>query len=215
MYGELLHFNKWYYLLLLSLVFAFFAWFIQSAFVSLNVYVNTYAEQLSYDRIKELFYTAKRYQFAGYLLLPVLLLAKILYNSFFISMATLLQEDNRYSFSRNFNICLKTECVFVLMNMAKLAWIIFFAHINNVNDVNIIPLSLFQLAHSPSQPGWAVYPLQTINLWELAYCYLGAKLFASQYGISFKKSLKMFCIPYMAGILILMVITAFLTLSLT
>ncbi len=168
MYIDLLKINRWLYLLLVSTMIIFFTYFIQSAFMSVSVYFNTYSETMTYERIQEIFTTVKKYEVFAYSLLPVLLILKILYNSFFISTATLLSEGRGYSFSRNFNVCLKAEVVFVLMYLGKIVVLAFFKKVSTVGDINFMPLSALSLFNEALLPKWAIYPLQTINRWELA-----------------------------------------------
>ena len=66
MYTDILKVNKWYCLLFISCLTIFFTYFIQSAFVSVNVFFNTYSQTLTYERVQELFATAKKYEIVTY-----------------------------------------------------------------------------------------------------------------------------------------------------
>ena len=212
MYYELLKLNRLVYLLSISLLIIFFTYFIQSTYLTESVFYNTYAANMSSERIELLLENIKKYQWLGYSLLPVLLLIKVLYNSFILITGTLLVDRN-FRFPDLFNVCLKAEMVFLLMFVGKIITLNFFKHIDVTGDINFIPVSLANFFTTTSLPKWLIYPMQTFNIWEVLYCIVGSCLFAAQFDMPRKKAALLFCGSYISGLLIIMVISIFLILS--
>lgn len=215
MYKDLLHFKKGYFFLVLSGVTVFLTYWVQSVFVTDAVYYNTYSGIMTSERIKHVIQGIKSVAFVGYLILPATIIIKVLYNTFFVTTATLLESNDVYSFSGNFNVCLKAEFVFILMQIVKIIWLIAFQKVTVLTDINLIPLSALNLFDYASVPKWSIYLLQTINVWEAIYCYAGTKLFAEKYDLPLHRAALLFCLPYLTGIIILILITGFLVLQMS
>jgi hypothetical protein len=206
---------KWIIFLVLLVLFqVIITLFVNYVYSTENVFYNTFADQLTYDKINEAFKTQTKYQWIGYVFLPILFVIKILYNSAWLTTGSLLNTE-RGNFKANFNICLKAEYVFVAMLIVKFALLVFVKEVNTLNDLNFVPLSLANLLNVDKIPKWAIYPLQTINIWELWFCWVGTSLYSRQFNISKAKAAALFCIPYLTGLFIWVLVVVFITLQLT
>lgn len=214
LYEELLSIKKWHFLVVLIIFQLVILFVIKYFFATEYVFYNTYADQFTFDRIKIAFESQSKYQWLGYLFLPLVFIIKVLYNTILLTTGSLLNTENGY-FKSNFNICLKAEYIFVAMLLVKLASFAFFKEVNTLNDLGFIPGSLLNLFNTDEVPKWAVYPLQTINVWEVWFCWVGTSLYAIQFGISKSKAAVLFCVPYLIGLFIWMLIVVFLTMQFT
>jgi hypothetical protein len=212
MYADISNLRRSYFFLFIAILAIVLNYLVQSTLITESVFINTYTETMNLDRINELFNNMKQYQLIAYLLIPVLLIIKIGYNTFALTVRTLLSEGE-FSFRGNFNVCLKAELAFTAMLLIKAIWLLFFGRVETVGDINFIPLSAAGLFHEKDLPRWTVYPLQTLNLWELAYCYTGSMLFATQYKLSMKKAAGIFCSGYLGGTLVILIISIFLAIT--
>jgi hypothetical protein len=187
--------------------------YFQNELLSDEVFFNTYSGILEVDRIDDIVATMKSYQLIAYIFIPIILLLKVLYNTFCITTGTLISDHDIFSFSGNFNISLKAEIVFSLLQVFKIVWFAFFKEVNTVADISLIPFSMLDFIGFDKAPKWGVYMLQTLNIWELFFCMFGSLLFATYYNISVGKAMRYFCIPYMVGVSILVVLTAYFTIQ--
>ncbi|MGG9970312.1 hypothetical protein ACQ33O_00855 [Ferruginibacter sp. SUN002] len=186
--------------------------FIEYFFYTDSVYYSTYTEQLSLEKVQEILDSEKKYRWLGYLIIPISLILKVLYNSFWVTIGSLLNNE-RSSFKHNYNICLKAEYVFVLRLLVKFCCLVIYKPVNTLYDLAFVPGALSNLFPISSTPQWYQYPLQTINIWELLYCFVGTSMYAIQHNVSKSKAAAMFCIPYLIGLAIWVLIVVFFTLQ--
>ena len=91
----------------------------------------------------------------------------------------------------------------------------FFWDINSLKDLNIIPLSLQILLYHSNLPGWAVYPLQLINFFELFFILFAAKLISVKQNLGYRESLVFVLSTYVPGLLLWAITVIYLTLMFT
>lgn len=185
---------------------------IQYFFYIDGVVYNIYNEQLSIQRIEDFIGNQKKYQWLAYIFIPVTLIVKILYNTFWITTGSLLNNE-RSSFIPNYNICLKAEYVFVLMLIVKFSCLVIYKPVNTLYDLAFIPGSLANLLPTTTTPQWYQYPLQTANIWEVLYCFVGTSMYSIQHNVNKSKAAALFCIPYLIGLVIWVLIVVFITLQ--
>ena len=212
--NSLLPIKSLQYFLVILFFHLVIAFCINFFFINETVFYNTYADMFAYERAMEIFSVQSRYQWIGYILLPVTLIIKIIYNTTCVTVGSLLHQE-RGEFESNFNICLKAEYVFVAMLLVKLAFFAFFKEVETLNDLGFIPGSLLNLFDANEVPKWAIYPLQTINIWEVWFCWVGTSLYSIQFNISKAKAAALFCIPYLIGLFIWILVVVFITLQST
>lgn len=181
-------------------------------FYDLNVLYNSYANQLTYDRIADMFETQKRYLWIMSVIIPLSLLFKIFYNAFLILTGSILY-DSKGDFRATANVLLKAEYVFVIMLFVKFLVLGFFKEVNILDDLSFVPGSLASLYKVSELPKWAVYPLQTLNIWEVLFCWVGTTLYALQFDVPKAMAFQRFCVPYLIGLFIWVLVVVFITLQ--
>ncbi|MCH5598136.1 hypothetical protein [Niabella ginsengisoli] len=130
-----------------------------------------------------------------------------------ISILTLL--GGNMSARGSLNVCLKAEVVFLLMLFIKFIAFSFFMDAEDLYDFSFMPGSLANLYNIKELPQWAIYPLQTINIWEVLFCWVGASLYAIQFNVSKSVAFQRFCIPYLIGLFIWVLVVVFITLQIS
>jgi len=203
-----------YYFIFIAVCLVLFNFLIQKLFLTEYVYTNTYSAIMDDARIHEMFNQVGKYQAWGYFFLPIILLLKIFYNSIWVTSATVL-DGKSYDFGTNFSICLKTEIIFILLLIARLVILVLSKNVTTVQDINSIPGSLLDFLNYNSIPIWGLYALQTINIWEALYCVFGAIIFAQRYQVTMRKAFLLFSLPYLIGVLVLIILFTFLTLQIS
>lgn len=180
-----------------------------------NIVVNSLSEQLSIQQINDIIAFREKWQWLGYLLLPLLLLIKIS-----IIAATL--DAGCFFFNKNikykelFNIVVKAEFIFLLAIVFKTAWFYFFQTDYTLENLQYFyPLSALNIVgHEGLQP-WFVYPFQVLNLFELAYWIVLAYLLSKALQENTDKGLSIVVSSYGVGLLIWVVGVMFLTLNMS
>lgn len=139
---------------------------------SLNVYelsLNSLGEQITKRELENLINLREKWQWLGYILLPLLLLVKI-------ALVAGLLDIGCFFFGKGiryktlFHIAVKAEFVFVLVIVFKTAWFYFVQTDYTLEDLQYFyPLSVLQVFGYESLEPWFIYPLQVVNLFELCY----------------------------------------------
>lgn len=146
--------------------------------VSDKLFFNTFAEQLTYEQIKKLISNSEKWELLGYVLVPLLVALKITLVATCLSIG-LFFITNRFNFKDLFSAALVAEFVFLIPSLLKIIWFSFFKTDYDLIDLQLFyplsALSLFDEAAVQQNQSWLVYPLQTLNLFEVAYWLLLAK----------------------------------------
>ena len=151
-----------------SLLYILISFFINEFIISGELYYNTYADQLSIDRINSLIYLIDKWEWAGYVLIPVLLFIKLLLISLSIEIGVILL-DYKASFSQIFRVVLITELVLIIANIVRNT-ALFFLDFNTLDEIyNYYPLSVLNLINTKSVNTWLVYPLKLANVFTIIY----------------------------------------------
>ncbi|MFW0739738.1 hypothetical protein [Flavobacterium sp. T12S277] len=203
-------FIKW---LVLSIVTILIAEIFKKAIHFDDLFYNSLSEQLTSQQIENFLGFQKKWQWVGYVFIPVLMLIKtsiiatILYISLFFSSKDL-------KFKNLWNIVLKAEFIFLLVPVFKIVWFCFFQTNYTLDDVqNFYPLSALNIVEYKNLETWFLYPFQTLNLFELAYIiYLGYQV-GKLTNIKPDHGLKIVVYSYVPALLLWVVTIMFFTLN--
>lgn len=187
-----------------------------SLLVSDTLYFNTFAEQLTYEQIENLISYGKKWKWLGYLLIPILVGFKIILVTICLSIGMFF-ITNHFNFKELFGAALVAEFVFLIPSILKILWFTFFKTDYNLIDLQLFyPLSALSLfdetAVQQNQP-WLVYPLQTLNLFEISYWLLLAKGVSEVIKKDFTKSFELVMASYGTGLVLWVVTIMFITVT--
>lgn len=146
----------------------------QNILINDIVFFNTYSEQLTYDRSMELFQLMKSYSWVSYILVTVFLLLKFTAIAVLLYIGVYFNDIHReLPLGRIFKMVIISESIFVTASIFKLLWFAFFAGNYTLDDISFFyPLSLINLFNRSEVATYWVYPLQTVNLFQLLYVLL-------------------------------------------
>lgn len=135
------------------------------------VFFNSYSEQLTYDNAKELFQKMMSYSWVSYAIAPALLLLKFSAISTVIFIGIFFNDLHReVTLGKVFKVVIASELIFIAASIVKLLWFIFFAGNYTLEDMSFFyPLSLINLFSRSEVATYWVYPLQTINVFQVLY----------------------------------------------
>lgn len=99
-----------------------------------------------------------------YILLKTILITSILYTGVFFFSRTPI------TYKKILNCFLKAEFVFLLVPISRVIWFYFFQTNYTLEDLQYFyPLSALNIVGYQGLDAWFIYPLQVLNLFELAY----------------------------------------------
>ncbi|WP_321997815.1 hypothetical protein [Draconibacterium orientale] len=190
-------------------------------FNTLNIYIQTFHDQLSISRIEKLFSLSSEQQWINYIILPIIIFLRTFYTSIFLYIGISLTQLE-INFSKLFKIALLADFVFVISTIAKLIILIFFKDVYTLNDLQFIPLSILEILDNNRIDQVFIYPLSMLNVFEVSYFFVLAWLLHTilkeeneKLSIKFGQSLKLVAASYGSGLLLWVLVVMFITLNLT
>ena len=183
--------------------------------ISETLFYNSFAEQLTIDKIDKLIDQANQWAWLSYVLIPVICLLKfstialILLTGFFFI-------NKKINFSLLFKAVMFAEIPFLLVPLIKLFWFLFIQTHYTFQDLQyFFPLSALQLFEIENLSTWQIYPLQLLNVFELVYWISLAYCLRRLLHISLNSSMEMVLASYGTSLLLWVVFITFLSLSFT
>lgn len=179
--------------------------------------VNFYSEQLAQDQVEKFLENQQKWAWVGYAIIPLLILIRSSLVAFCLSIGVFFYDmENRIPFKKFFRIALLGEFVLVMVGFFKFAYFYFIKTDYTLIDLQqYYPLSYINFLEIENLQPWLIYPLQTINLFEIAY------FFVLVYGLwkvldnKYWKSFEITAVSYGTGLLIWLGLVMFLTLNYT
>ncbi|MTI89027.1 MAG: hypothetical protein FH748_13800 [Balneolaceae bacterium] len=179
-----------------------------------SLYYRSYSGTLTNDTIEGMLGFQSRFWWTGYAVTPIILLFKFLFTSICISIGAMLQGID-IKFKDIFKTAMLAEGVFIVAQVIFM--ISLYVHLEDVtlqNTSGYYPFSaLYFIGMENVNAQWAVYPLQTINLFEVLYVAVIAWLLSKKWRPDFIEGLNIVIPSYGLGLLLWMVLVAFLILQ--
>lgn len=188
--------------------------FIDKVIISDELIYESLAEQLTTKQIHKFFEFQDKWQWVGYIFVPIIvliktsLIASTLYiGSFFFSKVAV-------TFKQLWGFVLTAEFVFLLVPVFKIVWFYFFQTNYKLEDIQYFyPLSALNITGYNNLEPWFVYPFQTLNLFELAYWLILAYHIGKATQTNMDNGLKIVGYSYGSALLLWVVVIMFFTLN--
>lgn len=171
------------------------------------------SEDFSRDEIETILTSETYFGWIGYIVLLFIIIIKVLFTTFCVTTGAIF-TDTSFSIKDIFQTVLYSEFVFLASQMTYSLNLFFnreFLTIENAG--NFFPLSMLSYFEVENVVPWLHYPLQTLNLFEVAYILCIAWLLSKQWKPDFVESLNIVIPSYGLGLLVWMVLVVFLTLQ--
>ena len=135
-----------------------------------ELYYNSLSDQLTSKQINVYLKFQDKWEWVGYFIVPILLTFKTFLITSVIYIGVFMVNKSVASFKSIWRIVINSEFIFLFIPICKIIWFSFFQRDYRFIDVQIFyPFSALNfIGHKGLEP-WLIYPLQTINLFELAY----------------------------------------------
>lgn len=189
-----------------------------------NELINNYLyEKLTKQQMNSYFLYKKKWQLFSYVFIIIVFLMKTLLVSSVLYIGTFFFSKIKVIFKHLFYIVVKAEFVFLGVGVLKIVWFYFFQTNYTLEDLQYFyPLSALNIVGYKGLDSWFIYPLQTLNLFELAYWFLLAYYVGkiasptkskeeNKYPIDF--GLKIVASSYGSALLLWIVVVMFFTLN--
>jgi len=210
------YFNlRWYKIFALIVSSYLLTMWLSQSLVNEIVYYNTYSEQLTYDRAMELYGILKRYSWIGFAAYPIILLIKITAVSLVLYAGVIfLNLHKQFSLGMMFRVVTGSEIVFVIAGLTKVLWFYFFAGNYTMTDISFFyPASLINLFSPDDVDNFWIFPLQTVNLFNIGYLLLLAYGITAVGNVNRSSSEKIVVSTYVPALVLWIALIMFLTIN--
>lgn len=195
---------------------AIFHYCINEIIVNNEIFASYLSEQLSIKKVEQLLSFRNKWSWLNYILfIPIIYIFKFTLVTLWILCATIL-FGYKNTFKEIFHVVIIAEFVWLIPSFFTLIWFGFVDTDYSLVDVQYFkPLSLLNFFNTSEIESWLIFPLQSLNLFEIVYMFVLA--------IGFKRILKKdymealnFTIPvYGSALITWVVFITFLSINLT
>ncbi len=127
------------------------------------------SQQMSIERIEEILELNRSFSWLSYTVIPVIYLLKFTLITLWILSATIF-FGYKNTFKEIFDKVVIAEFVWLIPSIITLIWFGFIDTDYSLMDVQYFkPLSLLNFFEATDIEGWLIFPLQSLNLFEIAY----------------------------------------------
>ncbi len=175
---------------------------------------NELSYKFSINELKEILNFQRKWNWILYFFIPIFIFIKILSNSLVVYTGILFLINIKTDFKEVLNILLKVEFVFLSIPIIKLIWFYFFQTNYTLEDIQYFyPLSALNIIGYKGLESWLIYPLQTLNVFELAYIIILSYQIGTVTKTNADTGLKIVGSSYIPALLLWVTIVMFLTLN--
>jgi hypothetical protein len=205
--------NGWWVFAGLCFIYLFFNWYLQTQVFTDQVYYYSLGGRVSADKLAAFLDAQHHTSFLSYVLVPVSLVIRMTLVAFCL-LTGLLLTSQKLAFQTILRIVLFAESGFAAGVLLKLLLLTFSKEIGSLSQFETFaPLSLYSLIGASSVPAWLTYPLQTLDLFQVAYCLLLAAGLCYYLPIPFKKACWLVLGSYGTAIVCCMIVFTFFIFS--
>lgn len=188
-----------------------------------NLILDNLSTSITRNQLIEYLDFKKKWQWISYTIIPILLLIKTTIVASVLYIGTYFYSKTKVTFNQLFNAVIKAEFVFLGVGVLKIIWFYFFQTNYMLEDLQYFyPLSALNIVGYKGLDAWFIYPLQTLNLFELAYwlvlAYYIGKIASPTKNLEARKNpmdfgLKIVATSYGSALLLWVVVVMFFTLN--
>jgi hypothetical protein len=175
---------------------------------------NSLSEQLTQKQIQHFFEFQDKWQWLGYVFVPIMVLIKTSLIASTLYIGTFFFSKIPVTFKQLWAIVVSAEFVFLLVPVFKIVWFYFFQTNYKLEDIQYFyPLSALNIVGYKNLEPWFIYPFQTLNLFELVYWLILAFYIGKVTKSTMDKGLKIVAYSYGSALLLWVVTIMFFTLN--
>lgn len=157
------------FILLLAIYFIIYI-FTKYVFNLDKLLYSSLAEKLTTSQLQLFVESQKKWSWVSYVYIPVFLFIKSILIASILYVGTFFYSKTKVTFKQLFNSVIIAEFVFLGVGILKIIWFYFFQTNYTLEDLQYFyPLSALNIVGYQGLESWFIYPLQVLNLFELAY----------------------------------------------
>ena len=210
---KVLDINKIYYSIFIGVACIIIGIIFNSLFVTEVTYSQWYDGIMTRSQIQDTVAYLKKWEIGVALLNVLFVFIKMAGVAMCLYLGVFLFASQNTSFTTFFNITLKGEIVFIVYSIVRIFWYRFVHMPESIEALQVLPLSLMNFFDPAVIEPWLIYPLSTLNLFEVFYVFTLSGLMMTAMAIKFKKALELVFVSYGAGLLLLMIVQMFVILN--
>lgn len=181
-----------------------------------KILYNSLTEKLTSNQIENYFEFQNKWNWLGNVFLPIFILIKTIIISCTIYTVVFFFNKEKIAFKNILNIIIKAEFIFLLIPILKIIWFYFFQTNYTLEDIQYFyPLSALNIIGYAGLEPWLIYPLQILNLFELAYIIYLAYEIGKLTNTNTDNGFKIMMYSYVPTLLLWVCVVMFLTLSMS
>lgn len=213
--------KSWLLYIYLAALGSLVTYAVQELFYTESLMQATFAGQLSVERITHMATLSKKWQWIGYVAVPLVVLIRVFYTSLCI-YSGLFYFNRTTGFGQIFKIALMADFIFLISGLAKLIILLFFREVKTIHDLHFQPFSVLEFLPRESVDTMFVYPLSLLNLFEMGYFLALAWLIRdllskepTEKPLGFGKAFRLTGISYGSGLLLWVLAVLFINLNIS
>ena len=200
--------------IILSIILIFLSEIANRVFDFRGLLYNSLSEQLTSKQIKEYLKFQDKWQWVGYFMIPILLLIKTVLITIVLYIGMFFINKSVVTFKVIWKIVINSEFIFLFIPICKIIWFSFFQTEYKLVDIQYFyPFSALNFIDFIELEPWLIYPIQTINLFELAYIIYLSYQIGSLTNTNADTGLKIVASSYIPALLLWVTIVMFFTLN--
>lgn len=187
----------------------------QNILLTNDLIIDHWENQLSIAQINDILEVRDSWSWANYIIVPFILIIKFYLITLWLINATIL-FGYKNTFKEIFRIVIIAEFIWLIPSFITLIWFGFIDTDYSLLEVQYFkPLSLLNFFEASEIEGWLIFPLQSLNLFEIAYMFVLAIGIKRVLNKGYMEALN-FTVPvYGSALVIWIVFITFLSINLT
>ena len=163
-------FSRLLFLIILLCIFTFIFSYLHSSVLNLNsLRLQEASKELAKSQLIKLMEQDREPLFVNFGIITISILLKVLVITFVLFVGFFL-HNRKISFIRLLRLVIMLEFIFILPIIYEIIYFKFININSSLDDVRYFyPLSALNVVGYKGLEPWLIYPLQTLNLFELAY----------------------------------------------
>lgn len=183
--------------------------------VNEGLVIEHFEQRVSNDVLYHILDWRQKWNWLTYALLPLISIIQFSLISLCLYVGVYLL-DYPISLSRIFKVVLISEFVFLIPALIKLIWFGLILTNYSLTDLQFYsPLSILQIYDPTYVQSWLIYPLSTLNVFELAYWIVLSVLLGKELSQNFDRMFGLVSSTYGIGLFLWVVMVTFITVSLS
>lgn len=204
------------YLILLNVcLYLLISWYIKTEIITDKELLEYYGSEYSLDQLSNVLNLQRKWFFVGLAFIPLIYIFKLLCISSIIFIGILFLNIKSIPFVTVLRIVIFSYMIFLIPTLIQLVWFTFNYNYTLEDVQYFLPGSMLNIFDPKLLAPWLIYPIQSLNIWELAFWVALAVGLKKYLDGDFYRSMSLVAGTYGSGLVIWVVFVAFLTLNFT